>query len=125
TALPDSLVIREEEQAVLENGTSKSAAELVLAKIGLGFSGGICKKLVRIERTVTEKFEQVAVKLVCPAAGLHIDHAAHRAPKLGREVAGGNLEFLDGVDHRQDDDAATVPRTLVVVDAVKNIVVVP
>src|ERR1700731_873707 len=82
--------VEEEEQSVLDNGSSKAAAKLVARFGGIDQS----ERVTRIQRAVAEEPVGRAGERVGSAAGNCINNSAGRPPILGGICAGENLEFL-------------------------------
>ena len=90
---PRALVRSEEKQLVLDDGTSHRTAELVAVE---GVVPG-SEEIPRIQRTVPQKFEDVAVNVVGAGARHDIHHAAGRVAKLRRKVVRVERELLNRV----------------------------
>ena len=97
----DAFVIDEEERLVLNDGTAKGAAELIVVKRFLRLAsrlirGGI-EIIAGVEGGVAEEFESRAVELVGAAFGDDVDDATGAAAVFRFEV-GSDAKFGDGFD---------------------------
>ena len=95
------MIITEEENLVLANGSAEGGAELVLVEC----AARVRKIISRIEIRVAKKLENVAVKSVRPGLGYHIDLAAAKFSVLGVEIIRENAEFGDGIEVRNNRGA--------------------
>ena len=109
-----ALVVDEEESLVFLDGAAERSAKLVEVEL---FSGG-CEVAAGIELGVAEILEERSVYAV-GSGFCGYKHRRTRARAIFRRVVvGENLEFLNGIDGRQDSDAAA--GELVVVIAVEQ-----
>src|SRR5207247_1956269 len=114
-----SLVVAEEKRLARDDGATERAAELMLAEIGLVAARPVVEEVVRVERVVPQEFEAVAVELVGARLDLDVHDAAERMAELRGIGAGLQLELVQRLDAREDDDGLK-PR-FVVVDAVEHV----
>src|SRR5678815_2233985 len=107
-----ALVRTEEEDAVLQNGAAKHAAELITHETiveplaGLFVDGG--KRARRVEPVVAREFEQVAVERVGAALGRDARRPAGFVPVLRVLGAGFDLELLHRVREGQREVVTVV-----------------
>ena len=97
------LVVHEEERAVTHERAAQRTTELIAPVVGFVGDGGL-EEVSCVERLVSEELEHVSVQGVGAGLGRQIDHPTVEAPELRRRTVGLHLEFLDGVDHRQEGD---------------------
>ena len=116
------LIVTKEERLVLEDRAAQSATELVLLEVRFGAAGAVVEKVIGVERVVAVELESAAAHPVGAGLDLQVDDAAERPAELGRIGRSLELELIERVDAREDDDGLQ-PR-FVVVDAVKHVVVV-
>ena len=117
-----ALVVGEEEGLVLEHRAADGAAELVLLELGLGASGAVVEEVVGVERVVAVELEAAATQAVGPGLDLQVHDAAERPAEFGRVGRRLQLELVERIHAREDDDG--LQPGLVVVDAVEHVVVV-
>ena len=91
-------------------------------KSGLARPARLLKKLLASKRVVAKELERAAAQLVGARLDLQVDDAAERAAEFRRIGRGLQLELVERVDAREDDDR--LQPGLVVVDAVEHEVVV-
>ena len=103
-ALPLTLVIDEEERPVATERAAQDAAELVPAEVGLG--GGRRKDIARVQPFVAEEVERGSMEDVGAGLRRQVDDATVEPAELGRRAVRFDLEFLDGVDDREERDLA-------------------
>ena len=97
------LVAREEEGAVADDGAAESGAELVLIERGHR-PAPVVEVVVRVEPLVAHELEQAPVERVCAGPGRHVDQGRRLPAELGRVHRLLDLELLNGVDRRVDDE---------------------
>ncbi len=122
----DALETAEEVSAVLDDRTAEGAAELAPLRVRLAQLAGPGEIVLGGPIGVLSEAEGAAVKDVGAALGHRVDDRAGRAPELGVELVGDDLELLDrfergpglGPGPLSDD-------VVVVVAAVEHVVVVP
>jgi len=124
-----SLVVREKEGLILDDGSAERATKLVVVERGLG--AGRVEEVARIECVVAEVFDCRSVKRVRSAFGHDVNHRSG-IPAVFRLVIGENTQLADRVD-RQDGgrrpenacliDGRIVAVAVVHVRAVEQIVV--
>ena len=123
-AAPEALVVAEEESLVFHDRPAERASELVhLERVLL-----LVEKLARVHRRVPQIFERRAVKGIRPALDRGVDDTPGAAAELGRERVRLDLELLDRVYRRSDDECRAVQEVDhvdVVVDAIEQVVVLP
>ena len=94
-----SLVIAEEEGAILVDRPAESAAELVFDRIrNVNFAVRTTSQLevvTRFEGAVVVEFKEAAVKVVRAGPRGDVDHRPDRAPELCVVVRGRNAELLN------------------------------
>ena len=100
--LARSLVIHEEEETIMDDGTAKGAAEDAAVERGHRSDGRLVRGvLVRpaicVQVSVFEEPEGVAVEAVGSALGDHDDLAAVGVAVFGGGIAADDAEFADGV----------------------------
>ena len=96
-----ALIIREEEQLVLPDGTADGAAVLIPALARRGQAVEVVGPLVGVEEIVAQILEQVAVELVGARFQADVDHAAEKLAELRIRIVGDHAEFLDRVHVRR------------------------
>src|SRR5208337_2139223 len=129
----ESFVVREEEKLVLaieyvrnDYRSANGRSKLVLPEFALLDVVRIFKEVRRIQFVVAEKFPARTVKLVGTGLDGGIENSGARPAKLGAEVRGLHLEFLNGVDGGKDNKVRAVQEVdgvRVIVNAVKEVVV--
>src|SRR5439155_25132693 len=104
------LVVPEEESPVASvvdlrnnDGAANRGAELVLAEPTLCQAAGVLEEVGGVELIVSDELPGRAVHPVRARLDGGVQHGATGASQLGTEVAGLNLELLDGVDGWADD----------------------
>ena len=95
--MPKTLIAGEEEQLVLDDGSSHVAAKLVLGKRRTGIAARIGKEIVRIQHFVAQKLVGGAVESVSARLCLQVDHSAGKSPVLRAQVVRLDFEFLNGI----------------------------
>ena len=128
-----AFVVAEEEDFVAavedfrdDDGAASGKAKLVLAKCTLGNAASVFKEVRGVELIVAEKFPCGAVETVGAGLDGGVENGSAGAAEFGAEVGGLNLEFLNGVDRRKNDEVGAVQEVDgvgVVVDAVEQVVV--
>src|SRR6185503_18472865 len=99
--LPLPLVVSEEEGAVAPDRAAEHSAELVTPELRLdGRSRG--EEVARVQGFVPEELERRAAKRVAPRPGRQVDDAAVEAAEFRRRAVALDLEFLDGIDVREE-----------------------
>jgi len=93
-----SLIVDESEEAVVEDGRSKVAAELVLDVFGPLETSLVGDVVVGVEDAVSEIFEEQAVEFVGATLGGDVDSCAGAASVFRGVGVGDDFEFLNGVD---------------------------
>ena len=88
-----SLIASEEEQFVLHNRPAEHASELVAFQ---GIAPGR-KGIPRIEDSIANEFEQIAVEIIAAALGYHADCAGSMKTKTRRCRTGFEFELLQRV----------------------------
>src|SRR5512146_474541 len=118
-----SLVVKEEEELVLDYGAADSAAEHVPAQRRTVDSGvgEIIFPAVGVQHIVAEILPQVAMESVGPRLDGGADNAPLEVAELCGGVAGDEVEFLNGIGC--GGVAQQVIRNLIVVHAVQQEVV--
>src|SRR5262249_46622121 len=111
-----ALIVDEKERPVLRDRAAAGPAELMLTEIGLRTTRAVVEEVVRVERIVTQELEAASVQVVGPGLDLDVHHAAERAAELGRIRAGLQLELVERIDARKEDDR--LQPGLVIIDAV-------
>src|SRR6266478_891424 len=108
------LAVDEKEGLILSNGPTDRSAKLIQVEL---LRGG-CEKALRVETGVAQKLKQRSVESV----GSRFRGDQHRRARprsvLRRVVIGEDLELLNGINRRQNSDAAC--RQFVVVVAVQE-----
>src|SRR6185295_10734295 len=100
-ALP--FVAHEEEAPIARDPPAERSAELVLTKRRHGPIAKI-EVVVRVEPVVAQKLERASVKGVRSGAGGDIDQRRGLAAELRRVLRLLDLEFLDRIHRRVDDE---------------------
>src|SRR5882762_5589810 len=100
--LVPALVVNEEEGLVFPDGPAQRSAVLVQIEF-LALGGEIT---AGIERSIAEELEQGTMELVRSRFRGDQHGRARTGAVLSRVVVGQNLEFLDGVNRRQNRNAA-------------------
>ncbi len=100
--LARSLIVHEEEETIMDDGTAKGAAEDAAVERGHRSNGRlVCRVLVRpavgVQVVVFEEPEGVAVEAVGSALSDHDDLAAVGVAVLGGGISADDAEFADGV----------------------------
>ena len=103
--LAHALVREEEERAVAPDRPAEAAAEVVLVEIGFLRVVQRLEVGLRAHVVVAVEREAAAAQLVRAAAGHEADRRARVAAELGRRVVGDDLELLDRLGVRHDEDA--------------------
>src|SRR5262249_32064187 len=121
-----ALIVTEDENLVLDDRATGGNAELVHTQLALGNALGIFEIIGSVQFFVAEEFPRSTMELI--GAGLDgcVEHCAGGAAELSAEIRGLNLELLNCVHRRQDDEIRSVKkvdRVGVVVDAIKHVVV--
>src|SRR5262249_34703167 len=93
------LVICKEKDFVLDDRPTDGTAELIPAQRQC-LSGG---PILRVEIVIPQIFERRAVEIVASRFRRGLQNGSRDGAKLGIVVAGGDLEFLQGIDVRVDD----------------------
>src|SRR5205085_6927238 len=99
-----ALVVPEEEGLVLEDGAAEGAAKLVLLEVRLLATGAVVEKVVGVECVVAVELEAAAAQRVRAGLDLQVDDTAERAAEFRRVGGGLQLELVERVDAREDDD---------------------
>ncbi len=109
---------------VLDDRTADRAAELTALGVGLVEVALLGEVVLRGPVGILPEGEGAAVKVVRSALGHRVDDGAGRAPELGVELVGDDLELLDGLDGGPRLRAgALTDDIVVVVAAVQHVVV--
>ena len=116
--LPGALIGAEEEELVLEDRTADGAARNVLVILGdvRNAGRGVLVEVGGVEEGVAIELEDIAVEVVGALLDGGADDAAGVAVVLGVERAFDEVELVDGVEVRRDDEG--VERDVVGVGAV-------
>ena len=95
------LIVQEEKGLVVNDGTSKSPAELMLLQRGL-LAGihRISEVVLRVEGVVAKKLESRTMKVVRAAFGLNGNYTARGMAVVGRVRVGEYLELANGINVR-------------------------
>src|SRR5437763_13621345 len=101
-----------------DNRATSSCAELVPLKNIAWEAGLVIEETVGVEGVITDVIVGGHVQRIGPGLGYNADNAAAITSILGRVVVFQNLEFLDGVRSRIEDD--TVPEQVVVDAAIEK-----
>ncbi len=108
-------------------GPADHGSELIEAKLAFDRGRGVVFKPIRgIQFVVAEKLPCGAMNAVGARLDGCVHDSASGAAQFGAEVRGLNLEFLNRIDRRQDDEVGSVQEVDcvgVVVDAVQQVVV--
>ena len=115
------MIIKKEEQLVLDDGTADRAAKHVPSKLSLGQTVEIILPAVGIQLVVAEVLPDVAVVLVGSGLDGSANDPALEVTKLGRGILRDQVELLDRI--RSGRVPQKVVRNLVIVHAIKNKVV--
>src|SRR5579862_9504134 len=108
------LIVEEEERFVFPDRAAKGSAELVQVKL-LPECGEVA---ARVELRVAQELKQRSVVLVRSRLGGHQNGRTGPCSPLGGVVVLQHLEFLDGIDRRQNRNSAG--RQLVVVVTIEQ-----
>src|SRR5271165_2783230 len=95
--LTQPLIIAEEKKLILDDGETDRGAELIAAKLGLGWVEG----RPRIHVGVAKEPEGVAMNLIGAGLDHRIDYAAAGAAKLRRSDARLHGKFRDCIGWRR------------------------
>ena len=90
---PCALPSEEKEGVVLDDGSAKGGAVLILYELRFGGVGGL-KIRIGVEEGIAQELEEAAVKLIGSRLGGDVHHGARGFPKLRRKGARLDLEFL-------------------------------
>src|SRR5579864_5659247 len=101
--LPLGFIIYKEKRLILLEGPTHRGAELVQIEL---LAGGR-EVAARIQSGVAEELEDGSVQLVGSRLGCNQHGRTRTRAVLGREVVAENLEFLNGIDRRQNGNSAS------------------
>ena len=102
----------EEVQLVLEDRTAEGAAEVVPLERRLLLARLLQEVVGGVQLVAARVVVAAAVELVRAAAGHEVDLRAAGLAELGAVVVALDLELLDRVDRRVDEDGAVEPTSL-------------
>src|SRR6266478_2268675 len=94
--------VDEEKCLVLSDWSANRPAKLIQVE----FFRGRCEKALGVQRCVSQEFEQRAVEIVVPGLGGQQHRWTRASSVLRRVVICQDLKLLNGVDRREDGDAA-------------------
>jgi len=112
--LTDALVVSEEEQLVLLDGTANAGAELIFAershvRYGVAGSDEAFEKIARVQFAIAEEIVDGAVNRIGTGFRGGVNHRAIAAEFCSIGI-GERLEFRDGLDaQRRSRDPGTRP----------------
>ena len=121
-----TLIIDEEEELVLFDGTAQRRAEFVPSHVRRSavdrrIGAEVARPLIGVEKIVAQKFERVAMKLVTAGLDADADDAAQELAEIGAGIVRDDVKLLDRVDAGRIRDV--VVHELVVVHAVQQVVI--
>ena len=100
-----ALVVAEEEQPVLDDGTADHASELILAENIDGEAR--IEIVIRVQGSIAQELESRAMQGITPRLGDHVDQCAGKVAILRVERISQQPKLLNGVQHRNDVGAIT------------------
>ena len=95
--LVEALEIAEEKQLVPDDAAAQRPTPLVLGDRRQRNTGGVRKKVIRVELVVLQVIEQASVEAVTAALADYTDDAAAGSAKLRGHGVGNDLELFSGI----------------------------
>ena len=117
--LAEALVVAKKEGPIFPDGSTDTAAKLVLAELGL--AAGSLQDVAGIKDVVAEELIRGTVKLIGAGAGNDTDDAAGGTTGFRSVVVGLYGDLVDGFDDGTDADGSD--DAFVIVDTVDGVVV--
>ena len=111
-----ALVVTEEEQPVLDDGSADHASELILAENIDGEAR--IEIVIRVQGSIAQELESRAMNGITSRLGDHVDQCAGKVAILRIERIGQQPKLLNGVQHR--NDVGTIARCVLDTSAVHH-----